>query len=121
MFIHLTLVPYIVHAGEMKTKPTQHSVNELRRIGIQPDALICRSVSGLDRDIRKKIAQFASLPTDSVISGRTLTTSTRSPLMYRAEGLDDFILEHFHMEDAPPPDLSEWEAMLRWPRTPGAP
>ncbi len=113
MFIHLTLVPYIVHAGEMKTKPTQHSVNELRRIGIQPDALICRSVSGLDRDIRKKIAQFASLPTDSVISGQDVDNVYKIPLMYRAEGLDDFILEHFHMEDAPPPDLSEWEAMLR--------
>jgi CTP synthase len=113
MFIHLTLVPYIVHAGEMKTKPTQHSVNELRRIGIQPDALICRSVSGLDRDIRKKIAQFASLPTDSVISGQDVDNVYKIPLMYRAEGLDDFILEHFHMEDAPPPDLTEWEAMLR--------
>jgi CTP synthase len=113
MFIHLTLVPYIVHAGEMKTKPTQHSVNELRRIGIQPDALICRSVSGLDRDIRKKIAQFASLPTDSVISGQDVDNVYKIPLMYRAEGLDDFILEHFHMEDAPPPDLSEWESMLR--------
>ena len=113
MFIHLTLVPYIVHAGEMKTKPTQHSVNELRRIGIQPDALICRSVSGLDRDIRKKIAQFASLPTDSVISGQDVDNVYKIPLMYRAEGLDDFILEHFNMEDAPPPDLSEWEAMLR--------
>ncbi|MCC6755574.1 MAG: CTP synthase, partial [Solirubrobacterales bacterium] len=113
MFIHLTLVPYIVHAGEMKTKPTQHSVNELRRIGIQPDALICRSVSGLDRDIRKKIAQFASLPTESVISGQDVDNVYKIPLMYRAEGLDDFILEHFHMEDAPPPDLSDWEAMLR--------
>jgi CTP synthase len=113
MFIHLTLVPYIVHAGEMKTKPTQHSVNELRRIGIQPHALICRSVSGLDRDIRKKIAQFASLPTDSVISGQDVDNVYKIPLMYRAEGLDDFILEHFHMEDAPAPDLSEWEAMLR--------
>ncbi|MCB0870130.1 MAG: CTP synthase [Solirubrobacterales bacterium] len=113
MFIHLTLVPYIVHAGEMKTKPTQHSVNELRRIGIQPDALICRSVSGLDRDIRKKIAQFASLPTDSVISGQDVDNVYKIPLMYRAEGLDDFILEHFHMDDAPPPDLSEWESMLR--------
>jgi len=113
MFIHLTLVPYIVHAGEMKTKPTQHSVNELRRIGIQPDALICRSVSGLDRDIRKKIAQFASLPTDSVISGQDVDNVYKIPLMYRAEGLDDFILDHFHMEDVPPPDLSEWEAMLR--------
>lgn len=112
MFIHLTLVPYITHAGEMKTKPTQHSVNELRRIGIQPDALICRSVSGLDRDIRRKIAQFASLPTESVVSGQDVDNVYKIPLMYRAEGLDDFILDHFRM-DAPPPDLTDWEEMLR--------
>lgn len=112
MFIHLTLVPYITHAGEMKTKPTQHSVNELRRIGIQPDALICRSVSGLDRNIRRKIAQFASLPTESVISGQDVDNVYKIPLMYRAEGLDDFILDHFRI-DAPPPDLTDWEEMLR--------
>ncbi len=62
MFVHLTLVPYVGHAGELKTKPTQHSVNELRRIGIQPHALVCRSEGGLDREIRRKIALFASLP-----------------------------------------------------------
>ncbi|MBK5232798.1 MAG: CTP synthase [Thermoleophilia bacterium] len=112
MFIHLTLVPYISHAGEMKTKPTQHSVQELRRIGIQPHALICRSVTGLDRDIRQKIAHFASLPIDAVISGQDVDNVFKIPLMYRAEGLDDFILDHFHME-APAPDLSEWEEMLR--------
>ncbi|MGK2932158.1 MAG: CTP synthase [Solirubrobacterales bacterium] len=112
MFIHLTLVPYIMHAGEMKTKPTQHSVQELRRIGIQPHALICRSVTGLDRDIRQKIAHFASLPMDAVISGQDVDNVFKIPLMYRAEGLDDFILDHFRME-APAPDLSEWEEMLR--------
>ncbi len=113
MFVHLTLVPYISHAGEMKTKPTQHSVNELRRIGIQPHALICRSVSGLDRDIRQKIAHFASLPVDAVISGQDVDNVYKIPLMYRAEGADDFILEHFGMDDAPPPDMAEWEEMLR--------
>ena len=112
MFIHLTLVPYIKHAGEMKTKPTQHSVQELRRIGIQPDALICRSVSGLDRDIRRKIANFTSVPTEAVIPGQDVDNVYKIPLMYRAEGLDDFILDHFRM-DAPPPDLSDWEDMLR--------
>src|SRR5690242_20539455 len=70
MFIHLTLVPYIGHAGELKTKPTQHSVNELRRIGIQPDMLMCRSEQALDQEIRKKIALFASLPTAAVVSAR---------------------------------------------------
>ncbi|MBK8294553.1 MAG: CTP synthase [Solirubrobacterales bacterium] len=112
MFIHLTLVPYISHAGEMKTKPTQHSVQELRRIGIQPHALICRSVTGLERDIRQKIAHFASLPIEAVISGQDVDNVFKIPLMYRAEGLDDFIVEHFRME-APAPDLSEWEEMLR--------
>jgi CTP synthase len=112
MFVHLTLVPYISHAGEMKTKPTQHSVQELRRIGIQPHALICRSVTGLDRDIRQKIAHFASLPNDAVISGQDVDNVFKIPLMYRAEGLDDFILDHFRME-APAPDLTEWEEMLR--------
>ena len=77
MFVHLTLVPYVGHAGELKTKPTQHSVNELRRIGIQPHALVCRSEGGLDRDIRRKIALFASLPEDGVISAATSTTRTR--------------------------------------------
>jgi len=112
MFIHLTLVPYISHAGEMKTKPTQHSVQELRRIGIQPHALICRSVTGLDRDIRRKIAHFASLPNEAVISGQDVDNVFKIPLMYRAEGLDDFILDHFRME-APAPDLADWEEMLR--------
>ena len=67
MFIHLTLVPYIGHAGELKTKPTQHSVNELRRIGIAPDMLICRSEGGLPQDVRKKIALFASLPPEAIV------------------------------------------------------
>ena len=78
MFIHLTLVPYIGHAGELKTKPTQHSVNELRRIGIQPDMLICRSEEPLDREMRDKIALFTSAA-QGVRDQRpeTSTTSTR--------------------------------------------
>ena len=78
MFIHLTLVPYIGHAGELKTKPTQHSVNELRRIGIAPDMVICRSEAELSTDIRKKIALFASLPSRPSSPATTSTTSTRS-------------------------------------------
>src|SRR6187455_580204 len=106
MFVHLTLVPYVGHAGEMKTKPTQHSVNELRRIGIQPHALLCRSEQGLDREIRKKIALFASLPEEAVISARDVDNTYKVPLAFRAEGADDLILDHFAM-DAPAPDLSE--------------
>src|SRR5947207_5085036 len=95
MFIHLTLVPWIGHAGELKTKPTQHSVNELRRIGIQPDMVMCRSESPLSPDIRKKIALFASLPVDAIVSAYDVHNIYEVPLVFRAEGVDDFILEHF--------------------------
>ncbi|HKG35223.1 MAG TPA: CTP synthase, partial [Solirubrobacterales bacterium] len=112
MFVHLTLVPYVGHAGELKTKPTQHSVNELRRIGIQPHALVCRSEQGLARDIRRKIALFASLPEEAVISARDVDNIYKVPLVFRAEGVDDLVLDHFGME-APTPDLGEWEEMVR--------
>ena len=112
MFLHLTLVPYIGHAGEMKTKPTQHSVNELRRIGIQPHALVCRSEAGLDRDIRRKIALFASVPEDAVISARDVDNIYKVPLVLRAEGIDDLVLDHFGVE-ANAPELGEWEELVR--------
>jgi CTP synthase len=112
MFVHLTLVPYVGHAGELKTKPTQHSVNELRRIGIQPHALVCRSESRLDREIREKIALFASLPVEAVVSAHDVDNIYKIPLVFRAEGVDDLVLDHFGME-APSPDLAEWEAMVR--------
>ena len=112
MFVHLTLVPYVGHAGELKTKPTQHSVNELRRIGIQPHALVCRSEGRLDREIREKIALFASLPVEAVISAHDVDNIYKVPLVFRAEGVDDLVLDHFGME-APSPDLAEWEAMVR--------
>jgi CTP synthase len=112
MFLHLTLVPYLGHAGELKTKPTQHSINELRRIGIQPHAVICRSEGGLDRDIRRKIALFGSVPEDAVISARDVDNTYKIPLVFRAEGMDDLILDHFGVE-APAPDLSDWEELCR--------
>jgi CTP synthase len=113
MFIHLTLVPYVNHAGELKTKPTQHSVNELRRIGIAPDMVVCRSESVLSADIRRKIALFASLPVEAVISARDVPDVYQVPLVFRNEGVDDFILrEHFGVE-APAPDLRCWEAITR--------
>ncbi len=111
MFIHLTLVPYISHAGELKTKPTQHSVNELRRIGIAPDMVVCRSESVLSAEIRRKIALFASLPVEAVVSAYDVPDIYLVPLGFRAEGVDDFILhEHFGLE-APEPDLTSWEAI----------
>jgi CTP synthase len=112
MFIHLTLVPYVGHAGELKTKPTQHSVNELRRIGIAPDMLMCRSEGTLSPDIRRKIALFASLPVEAIISARDVDNIYKVPLVFREDGVDDFILEHFHI-DAPAPQLAEWEELTR--------
>ena len=112
MFIHLTLVPYIGHAGELKTKPTQHSVNELRRIGIQPDMLLCRSEAELSEEIRRKIALFASLPVDAVISAKDVGDIYEVPLWYRDQGVDDFICETLGLE-APPADLGEWEQVVQ--------
>src|SRR5271157_6099327 len=108
MFIHLTLVPYIGHAGELKTKPTQHSVNELRRIGIAPDMLMCRSEGSLSAEIRKKIALFASLPSEAIVSACDVPDIYQVPLVFRAQGVDDFILDHFGAQ-APAPELSSWK------------
>jgi CTP synthase len=108
MFIHLTLVPYIGHAGELKTKPTQHSVNELRRIGIAPDMLLCRSEGALSSEIRKKIALFASLPMEAIVSARDVPNIYGVPLVFREQGVDDFILEHFGVQ-APPAQLDSWQ------------
>ncbi len=111
MFVHLTLVPFLGHAGELKTKPTQHSVQELRRIGIQPDMVMCRSEEALGRDIREKIALFANLPVGSVVSARDVDSIYKVPLEFDAEGVADRVLEHFDIE-APPPDLSDWEDLV---------
>jgi CTP synthase len=111
MFIHLTLVPFLGHAGELKTKPTQHSVQELRRIGIQPDMVVCRSEEALGRDIREKIALFANLPVESVVSARDVDSIYKVPLYFNAEGVDDQILGHFGIE-AGPPDLSDWQKLV---------
>jgi CTP synthase len=113
MFIHLTLVPYIGHAGELKTKPTQHSVNELRRIGIAPDMVMCRSEAVLSTDIRSKIALFASLPVEAVVSAYDVPDIYQVPLTFNDQGVDDFILgEHFGLEVGAP-DLTGWEALTR--------
>src|ERR671921_1172066 len=112
MFIHLTLVPYIGHAGELKTKPTQHSVNELRRIGIAPDMLLCRSESELGVEIRRKIALFASLGVEAVVSAKDVDNIYKVPLWYHDQGVDDFIVDHFRL-DAPDADLCEWRDITR--------
>ena len=98
MFVHLTLVPFLGNAGELKTKPTQHSVQELRRIGIQPDMVMCRSEEHLGNDIREKIALFANLPVSSVVSARDVDSIYKVPLEFAREGVDEVILKHFGIE-----------------------
>ncbi len=111
LFVHLTLVPYIPAAGELKTKPTQHSVKEMLSIGIQPDILICRSDRALDSDLKKKIALFCNVPPASVISAPDVPDIYEVPLTLAADGLDEQILRLLHLE-APPRDLSRWLAMI---------
>jgi CTP synthase len=113
MFIHLTLVPYIGHAGELKTKPTQHSVNELRRIGIQPDMVLCRSEGELSLDIRKKIALFASLPVEAVVSAKDVSDIYEVPLWFHEQGVDRFICDMLGLEPPREADLSEWAEVTR--------
>jgi CTP synthase len=111
LFIHLTLVPFLGHAGELKTKPTQHSVQELRRIGIQPDMIVCRSEEPLSREIREKISLFANLPVERVVSARDVDSIYKVPLEFRAEGVDDQVLTRFGIA-AGPPDLTDWEGLV---------
>ena len=111
-FVHLTLVPYLEAAGELKTKPTQHSVKELRAIGIQPDILLCRSEKPLPDDDRRKIGLFCNVPAQRVIPALDLPTIYRAPLAYHDVGLDVEILSVFGIKDAPPPDLSKWKKVV---------
>ncbi len=111
-FIHLTLVPYIRSAGELKTKPTQHSVKELRAIGIQPDVLLCRSEKGLPRSERSKIALFTNVPEDAVISAVDADSIYKIPLLLHEQRLDEIVLEQLRFS-APAADLSEWEGVAR--------
>jgi CTP synthase len=107
MYIHLTLVPYIGHAGELKTKPTQHSVNELRRIGIHPDVLVCRSTEPLQREIRDKIALFADVDVDAVITNPDVPDVYLVPVALQEQGLDELVFRKLGIE-APAADLGEW-------------
>ena len=117
-FIHLTLVPYIDAAGELKTKPTQHSVKELRAIGIQPDILLCRTSHPLPDDDRRKIGLFCNLPAERVIPAMDLDTIYRVPEAYHAVGLDTELLRVFGIDNAPPPDLSRWKAVVNKVKNP---
>ncbi|WP_310474282.1 CTP synthase, partial [Sandarakinorhabdus sp.] len=108
-YIHVTLVPFIAAAGELKTKPTQHSVAELRGIGIQPDVLVCRSEHPLPESDRAKIALFCNVRKEAVISALDAESIYEVPLQYHAEGLDDEVLHAFGLDDAPRPDLTRWQ------------
>jgi len=111
MYMHLTLVPYLPASGEVKTKPTQHSVKELRSIGIQPDILVCRSVSALPSNERSKIALFTNVADKAVISLKDVDSIYKIPAVLKAQGMDNLVVERFHL-DCPEADLTEWEQVL---------
>ena len=108
MFVHCTLLPYIAAAGELKTKPTQHSVKELRSIGIQPDVLLCRSDREIPADERAKIGLFCNVHRDAVIQALDAASIYQVPLNYHDEGLDAQVLKHFRIDDGKAPDLARW-------------
>ncbi len=112
-FVHLTLLPYIPSAGEMKTKPTQHSVKELRSIGIQPNILLCRCDRPIPEDEKKKIALFCSVREAAVIEARDLQTIYEAPIAYHAAGFDTELLKYFGVTVAPQPDLTKWTEIVK--------
>ena len=112
LFMHLTLVPYVAAAGELKTKPTQHSVKELRSIGIQPDVLLCRSEQPIPDSERRKISLFTNVPERAVISVPDVDVLYRIPMGLHGQGLDEIVLRQFRIDNAKAADLSEWEAAV---------
>ncbi len=111
LFIHVTLVPWIGAAGELKTKPTQHSVKELLSIGIQPDILLCRTDRFLSRDIKGKIALFCNVKDEAVVTAKDVASIYEVPLVFAREGVDTLVLDHLRME-ARHADLERWEALV---------
>jgi len=117
LFMHLTLVPYIPTSGEIKTKPTQHSVKELRSIGIQPDVLLCRSDREIPAEERRKIALFTNVEERAVIAAVDANDIYEIPLLLNAQGLDDIMVKKLHL-DVPPADLSDWRRVVEAKRSP---
>jgi CTP synthase len=111
IYLHLTLVPYIAAAGEMKTKPTQHSVKELRALGIQPDILVCRSERFIPQEMKEKIALFCDVDVEAVVTGRDVKSVYEVPVTFAAEGVDEIVLRLLKL-DAPPRNLARWTEML---------
>jgi len=118
MFVHLTLLPYIPAAGELKTKPTQHSVKELRGIGIQPDLLLCRSDRLIPEGERKKIAQFCNVPHERVIPALDVESIYEVPISYHEQGFDIEVLKHFKINNNKNPDFSAWKNIVKRARQP---
>ncbi len=112
IYMHLTLLPFIAASGELKTKPTQHSVKELRAIGIAPDVLVCRSEGPIPKKEREKLALFCNVRPDSVIAAQDLKSIYEAPLAYHREGLDQAVLDAFGISPAPRPNLSKWEDVV---------
>jgi CTP synthase len=112
LFVHVTLVPYIAAAGELKTKPTQHSVKELLSVGIQPDILLCRTERFLSKDLKSKIALFCNVEDEAVITAKDVASIYECPLMFSREGVDKLVLRYLHL-NAAEPDLREWEALVQ--------
>jgi CTP synthase len=120
MYIHVSLIPYLRAAGELKTKPTQHSVKELRSIGIQPDVIVCRTERPLGRSIKEKIALFCDVEPEAVIQALDAETIYEVPLVLEQEGLDQIIVKRLGLQHLPAPDLGEWQQLverLRHPET----
>ncbi|MBP8616752.1 CTP synthase [Veillonella sp.] len=111
LYIHVTLLPYISAAGELKTKPTQHSVKELRGIGIQPDILVCRSEKHISQDMKEKLALFCDVDADAIIENRTCNSIYEVPLMMQEEGLDSIVVKKLGLEDRPC-DMEDWKGMV---------
>ena len=109
LFIHLTLVPYLKASGELKTKPTQHSVKELRSLGIQPDIIICRSEREIPKAERKKISLFCNVPIKNVIETVDVRTIYEAPISFHKEKLDDQVLSYFNIKNKKSPDLTKWK------------
>jgi CTP synthase len=118
VYIHLTLLPFIPSAGELKTKPTQHSVKELRSIGIQPDILLCRTDRTIPQDERRKLGLFCNVRESAVIEARDVDSIYDVPRAYHAAGLDREVLAAFGIEPAPKPDMSRWNAVMERIRNP---
>ncbi|QJC50354.1 CTP synthase [Paenibacillus albicereus] len=111
MYVHVTLIPYIKAAGEVKTKPTQHSVKELRSIGIQPNVIVCRTEKAISEDLKNKLALFCDIDPNGVVECRDASTLYEVPLMLQEQGLDQYVVDHLKLT-APQPDMTEWTALV---------